>query len=89
MNIANLRELKKLIQLCQSQGVKNIEIDGIKLELSSLPSKPRKYKQLEDLDHMPLEGMIKIPQMQQEQIDSDEPSAEDMLFYSSDAQQPQ
>lgn len=86
MQVSNLRDLKKLIQLCQSQGVKIIEIDGIKLELNSPVSKPKRYKQVKELDlNMPLEAQLRVPQM--DQIETDELTPEQMMFYSADTQQ--
>lgn len=79
MQVSNLKDLKKLIQLCQSQGVRIIEIDGIKLELNPPAYKPKKYKPM-DLE-LPLEAQLKIPQM--DQTETDELSPEALLFYSS------
>lgn len=46
MNLPDLKQLNKLIQLCRKQGVKVIKIDNMELTLSDdLPTKPGK-KQL-------------------------------------------
>ena len=84
MKVNSLRELKKLIQLCQSQGVRTIEIDGIKLELTELPKKTVKYKQIQEPAYGTgsIEEEMQIPQME---IETDMPTEEQMLFYSSDA----
>lgn len=37
MKIDSLRQLKELMKLCQSHGVENIEVDGIKMEIRQLP----------------------------------------------------
>lgn len=37
MTVNSLADLKKLIQLCQKQGVSRIEVDGVKLELGDVP----------------------------------------------------
>ncbi len=39
MTISDLKDLKKLIQLCRHQGVDRITVDGITLELGSAPIK--------------------------------------------------
>lgn len=87
MTINGLRDLKKLIQLCQSQGIKAIEIDNIKLELGDKPKKAKVYKQIDDT--VPygtgsLEELLKVPQM--DRIETDEMTEEQLLFMSSDAQ---
>lgn len=33
MKIDSLKQLKELMKLCQSHGVENIEVDGIKMEI--------------------------------------------------------
>lgn len=89
MTINSLKDLKKLIQLCQSQGVKAIEIDNIKLDLNAPAPKQRRYKQVEVEPYGTgsIEEQIKIPQM--DYIESDTPTDEELLFMSSDAQSPQ
>lgn len=43
MNLPDLKQLNKLIQLCRKQGVKVIKIDNMELTLSDdLPTKPGK-----------------------------------------------
>ncbi len=62
------KEIKALIKLCRAQGVKSIDVNGIKLELGSAPDKPvRAAKQTSD---------FKEPET--EQI----PSEEEMLYWS-------
>lgn len=84
MKIDNLKDLKRLIQLCQEQGVKSITVDGIAIELSERPQQTRRLKQVQELtaENFPANSMdenIKIPQMD---IPTDELSDEALLFYS-------
>lgn len=88
MKIDDLKDLKKLIQLCQSQGVKAIEIDNIKLELDNyMPTKrnttsTKKQVSIDPTNFTPnVDETIQIPQML---IPTDELSPEDLLFYSSE-----
>lgn len=81
MKIESLKSLKALIKLCQTEGVRAIEIDGIKLDLNSPPVKQKRYKEVSSDLELPLEAQLSVPQM--EQIDSDELTQEQMLFYSS------
>lgn len=37
MKIENLKDLKKLIQLCRAQGVNTISVDGVTVELGDQP----------------------------------------------------
>lgn len=83
MNIKDLKDLKKLIALCQSQGVRAIEVDNIKLELNELVKEPRRMRQVSEptaLIGPSIDETVGIPQMD---IPTDELSAEDLLFYSS------
>lgn len=48
MKVDSLKELKKLIQLCQQTGVRNIEVDGIKMELGAPPSKDSRKPIVDD-----------------------------------------
>lgn len=82
MNVSNLKDLKKLIHLCQSQGVRAIEVDGIKLELNELVKAPKRYKHIPEPSNSlspNLDENISIPQMD---IPTDELTEEEMLFYS-------
>lgn len=85
MTISSLKDLKKLIQLCQSQGIRAIKVDNIELELGSLPVKTKKYKQL-DIEGLSPEAMVQVPQMERS-IATDELTDEELLFYSADPQQ--
>lgn len=86
----NFKDLKKLIMLCRSQGVKSIELSGIKLELGDLPSKPMSYRRMEKADQSlvnfpPNSGVdesIQIPRMD---IPNDFPTEEQLLNWSSDS----
>ncbi len=86
MVVHDLKDLKKLIQLCQSQGVKAIEIDSIKLEFNSPAPKTKRYKQIDEPSYGTgsIEELLRVPQM--EKIETDELSEEQLLFMSSDAQ---
>lgn len=82
MTISNLKDLKKLIQLCRSQGVDAIEVNGIKFGLKDIPKAQKKYKHISEPSNSlspNLDENISIPQMH---IDTDELSEEEMLFYS-------
>lgn len=37
MKIDTLKELEKLVQMCNKHGVSDIEVDGIKLKLNGAP----------------------------------------------------
>lgn len=86
MTIKDFKDLKKLIQLCQSQGVNAIEIDGIKLNLNTPAPKTKRYKQVntEPYGTGSIEEQLQVPQM--DYIESDSPTEEQLLFMSSDAQ---
>jgi hypothetical protein len=58
LKVQDLKELQKLIQLCQKTGVMSIEVDGIKMQLGNPPQK-RQPKGLQLDDPM---ANIAIPQ---------------------------
>lgn len=41
MTISDLKDLKKLIELCRKTGVDSIRVDGVELHLGALASKQR------------------------------------------------
>lgn len=57
MTIDNLKDLKKVIQLCRDNGVSAIEIDGIKLQLNLKATTHTKKSMSEPT----LEEQIKVP----------------------------
>jgi hypothetical protein len=67
MKLENLKDLKGIIALCRKTGVKSIEIDGVKLELGDAP-----HRSIKPADATP----------DTEEITSDVPTAEEMLFWS-------
>lgn len=79
----NLKDLKKLIALCRAQGVTSIEMDGIKLELGAIAPKTRAPKTYTMPDFDP--GQVPSFEPVQDEITTDELSAEDLLFYSATA----
>lgn len=44
MKIDNLTDLKTLIKMCHKEGIKSIEVDGVKLLLGDVPVSPRRLK---------------------------------------------
>lgn len=90
MQIESLKELQKLIKACRALGVEKIEIDGIKLELGSLPTTRKASKVVEavqdDFDlggigantHIPTPDLIKTDALTEEQL----------LYYSAQSHEP-
>lgn len=87
MTIDNLKQLQKLIALCQKTGVLSIKVDGIELQLSSMPTKQPKRQA-----YVPAapEADIKVPKFNgydlgaqaPDLIDTEELSDEQLMFYS-------
>lgn len=69
MKIDSLGDLKRLIVLCQKQGVRKIKVDGVELEIDEAPPAPREAKKSES-------------QEEEDQIESDELSGDALLYYS-------
>lgn len=44
MKIDNLKDLKKLIQLCRTTGIEAIEVDGLKMNLGPTPVSYKQHK---------------------------------------------
>lgn len=83
MKINDIKDLKKLIQLCQSQGVRAIEVDNIKLELNELPQKQPRYKYIPDSATTPsLSNVDENIQIPQSSIPTDELTEEQLLNWS-------
>lgn len=87
MTIDSLKQLKALIQLCQKEGVTDIEVDGIKLSLGAKPVKRANSPAIErDIP----EASIKVPAYNGAQIEDKEETEpaslteEQLLFYSVD-----
>lgn len=57
MKIDSLNDLKKVIELCQKQGVTTIKVDGIELTFGIKPTKSKTYK-----TEVFTEADIKVPQ---------------------------
>jgi hypothetical protein len=94
MVIKDLKELQKVIQTCRKLGVQSIEIDNVKLQLGSLPTKPIKINKTQDLGAFP-EADVKVPQYNgqnlvdsvtenspPDKIETDELTEEQLMFYS-------
>lgn len=92
MQIDSLKDLEKLVKLMRRTGIDKIKVDGIELELSSLPTTTRKTTKVvgtpEDMvfadgigpnTHIPRPDNIQMP---------DELTPEQQLFYSSDSIEP-
>lgn len=80
-----LKELKKLIALCRSQGVLSIKIDGVELHLGALPVAKAPSKPVE----LPNFDPGHIPRFEYEQpahIPTDMPEGDALLFYSAPEQ---
>lgn len=92
MKVNTLKELKKVLQLCREQGVVTIKIDGIEMQLGSMPVAAKSV-----LETFPEEN-IKVPQYTPvnvqntatEAIEASEAdlSEEQLLFYSARAESP-
>ncbi len=94
MKVNNLKELQKVITFCRKQGVVAIKIDGIELQLGSMPKKANKPV---DFSQDFPEANIKVPTynnlhsgnsaeefFEQEAVETpDELSEEQLLYYSS------
>lgn len=86
MKINSLRELQKIVSFCRKQGVTSIEVDGIKLSLSSVePKKVKSY--LPDYSKDIPEASYSIPSLKPDVIETEELTPEQALFYSSVSEQ--
>jgi hypothetical protein len=86
MTINSLKDLQKLVQLCRKQGIKAIEVDGIKLQLGELPTNPAKitdvFPEVNPFDPGQIEENV-AP----DKIETDAMSEDDMLYWSADSQE--
>lgn len=91
MKIDSFRDLKKLVQLCQSLKVKSFTLGDMTLELYDMPDKPKRVRQVNIdpgvLASNSVDENIQIPQM--DRIDSDELTEEQLLYYSAPSSEPQ
>lgn len=88
-----IKELKKFLQLCRAEGVESIKFQDVEVHLGRLPVKVAKTTHRSLMDEAPEES-IKIPTYNPvslpvdenaDQIDTDELTDEQRLFYSSDS----
>lgn len=79
MKIENLKDLKKLIDLCQKNGVEAIEVDGVKMNLRPVhkPAATRKSRKVVERP-MTTDGTEDLSDV----IETDELTPEQMLFWS-------
>lgn len=92
MTISNLKDLKRLLQLCREQGVSAIKIDNIEMQLTSAaPVKAQRKQALSDFSSDFPEANMTVPQMQEAAVAeaaaiiTDELSLDQLLFYSAGA----
>lgn len=89
MKIENLKELQKVIALCQKSGVQSIKIDGIEMVITLKHNAKSNKKQLDYSTDFP-EASIPVPQYNDtsevqaiaDKIATDELTPEQQLFYS-------
>lgn len=81
MVVKDIKDLKKLIDLCQKTGVESIRVDGIEIHLGALPTKhtfPKpNYKQNQVFTPGGITEETTIPQANDEEL-----TEEQLLFYS-------
>lgn len=93
MKIDSLKELQKIIALCRKTGVQSIKIDGIELQLGSVPTaqKSSKSKQTIDYSRDFPESQVQVPQYQATEPEDISPeeqlSEEQLMFYSSSSEE--
>ncbi len=88
MTINSIKELKALIRLCRSEGIKGITVDNITIELGSKP-----YKQSKSNTPIAPEADIRVPMFNgavasietADVITTDELSEEQLLMWSANA----
>lgn len=90
MKVNNLKDLTKLLKLCQTHGVTSIEVDGMKLTV--LPkAKAARHTTTIDANtpieaHIPVPGYNGLPlteEVQNEAVKSQELTDEQLMFFSS------
>ena len=96
MTISNLKDLKKLIKLLRETGVHTATVDGISLQLGSLPQKPRQIESIDPMSNInvpvpnipmnPVEAAkvhaAKELAKLQDYIETDEPTEEQLMNWS-------
>lgn len=85
MKIENLKDLQKLIQLCQKLGVKSLNIGEVSLSLGDIPVKQAKTPKVATRRIYGPSGAVDVPTdlLPAEQIDTpDSLSDEELLYYS-------
>jgi hypothetical protein len=94
MKIDSLRDLKKLLQLCRQQGVQSIKLGEIEFHLGNLPTVrksqtvneevfPEELIQVPQFTPVPANTVLPtVAQTVQDQIETDELSEDQLLFYS-------
>jgi hypothetical protein len=85
LQIKDLKDLGKLIDLCRKKGVETIKVDGIEFNLGEIPEAPS--ARTEDTIPMAPEAYIPITPNVTMAIASEELSEEDLLFYSAGSNQ--
>lgn len=93
MTAKDLKELQKVIQLCQKSGVTHIKLEGLELQLGSLPTKLKKHKPFQHEaspeENIPVPQFVPMPVKQvAETIATDELSEEQLMFYSARPETP-
>jgi hypothetical protein len=81
MKIDSLKDLKKLIDLCQKNGVEAIEVDGVKMNLRPVAKAPitRRRRRTETAVEQTTDGTLDVADV----IDMpDELTDEQLLFFS-------
>lgn len=89
MTITNLKQLQQLLKLARKEGVESMRIGGIEFHLGHLPSAPVKKTAKPDNFanlNLPPEADLQMPQytppIVTDNIDTDELSDEQKLFWS-------
>lgn len=86
MKVNDIKDLKKLIDLCRRTGVEAIEVDGVKMNLGTSPTiiyKTDHKKTSEQPTYTP--GGV----TEDTRIDTDVLTDEQLMFYSSDVENQQ
>lgn len=86
------KELKALLKICQDQGVRSLDLNGIKIEFKEhwiTPTKSNKSKDLSIFSAPSIDEQVDIPtpQIKEDTVESDELTQEELLFYSSNTEQ--
>jgi len=82
--IADLKDLGKLIDLCRKKGVDSITVDNVSITLGHLPEKAEKAT--DQSYDMPPEASFPITSAVTMAIATEELDEEQLLFYSSKAE---